>query len=288
MKIIWCMIPEIWNATDRNFSHFGPSFTFPPTPSVTTPENKNLKKMKKTPGYLIILHKCTINDNHTIYGSWDMKCNRIFFAILGHFLPFYPTNRPKKENIKKMKKNAWKYHFTPSVPNIMITGYPVPEIWLVTDVIIFHFELYFSLLPRNKNFKKKWSKHQRLLKKNIPKIMICFTVLEVWHLTDVILIFHFGLFLPFPPPSPLPPPTPLPLVAQKTKMPGDIILLHNQVPKIMIICYTVRKIWCVTDVILIFHFGLFLPFYPSPFPSAPPCSPENQNTWRYQHFKQVY
>ena len=202
MKIIWCMIPEIWNATDRNFSHFGPSFTFPPTPSVTTPENKNLKKMKKTPGYLIILHKCTINDNHTIYGSWDMKCNRIFFAILGHFLPFYPTNRPKKENIKKMKKNAWKYHFTPSVPNIMITGYPVPEIWLVTDVIIFHFELYFSLLPRNKNFKKKWSKHQRLLKKNIPKIMICFTVLEVWHLTDVILIFHFGLFLPFYPPPP--------------------------------------------------------------------------------------
>ena len=104
MKIIWCMIPEIWNATDRNFSHFGPSFTFPPTPSVTTPENKNLKKMKKTPGFLIILHKCTINDNHTIYGSWDMKCNRIFFAILGHFLPFYPTNRPKKENIKKIKK----------------------------------------------------------------------------------------------------------------------------------------------------------------------------------------
>ena len=225
MKIIWCMIPEIWNATDRNFSHFGPSFTFPPTPSVTTPENKNLKKMKKTPGYLIILHKCTINDNHTIYGSWDMKCNRIFFAILGHFLPFYPTNRPKKENIKKMKKNAWKYHFTPSVPNIMITGYPVPEIWLVTDVIIFHFELYFSLLPRNKNFKKKWSKHQRLLKKNIPKIMICFTVLEVWHLTDVILIFHFGLFFPFSPP---PPQQPKKWKFHKNeKTPVDIIILHK-------------------------------------------------------------
>ena len=223
MKIIWCMIPEIWNATDRNFSHFGPSFTFPPTPSVTTPENKNLKKMKKTPGYLIILHKCTINDNHTIYGSWDMKCNRIFFAILGHFLPFYPTNRPKKENIKKMKKNAWKYHFTPSVPNIMITGYPVPEIWLVTDVIIFHFELYFSLLPCNKNFKKKWSKHQRLLKKNIPKIMICFTVLEVWHLTDVILIFHFGLFLPFSPPQ-----QPKKWKFHKNeKTPVDIIILHK-------------------------------------------------------------
>ena len=91
--------------------------------------------------------------------------DRIFFAILGHFLPFYPTNSPKKENIKKMKKNARKYHFTPSVPNIMITGYPVPEIWLVTDVIIFHFELYFSLLPRNKNFKKNEANTRDCLKK---------------------------------------------------------------------------------------------------------------------------
>ena len=107
----------------------------------------------------------------------------------------------------------------------MITGYPVPEIWLVTDVIIFHFELYFSLLPRNKNFKKKWSKHQRLLKKNIPKIMICFTVLEVWHLTDVILIFHFGLFLPFYPP---PPQQPKKWKFHKNeKTPVDIIILHK-------------------------------------------------------------
>ena len=207
MKIIWCMIPEIWNATDRNFSHFGPSFTFPPTPSVTTPENKNLKKMKKTPGYLIILHKCTINDNHTIYGSWDMKCNRIFFAILGHFLPFYPTNRPKKENIKKMKKNAWKYHFTPSVPNIMITGYPVPEIWLVTDEIIFHFELYFSLLPRNKNFKKNEANTRDCLKKIYQKswYVLLFLRYGIWQMW--FLFFILGYFCPFSP-SPPPPPHP--------------------------------------------------------------------------------
>ena len=29
----------------------------------------------------------------------------------------------------------------------------------------------------------------------------------------------------------------------------------------MVICYTVPKIWCMTDVIVIFHFGLFLAFY---------------------------
>ena len=36
-----------------------------------------------------------------------------FFVILGHFLPFYPPNILENENIKKMKKNTWRYrHFT--------------------------------------------------------------------------------------------------------------------------------------------------------------------------------
>ena len=33
----------------------------------------------------------------------------------------------------------------------------------------------------------------------------------------------------------------------------------------MIICYNVPEIWCMTDVIVIFDFGLFFPFY---FPSS--------------------
>ena len=28
--------------------------------------------MKKTPGDIIILHMRTTNDNHMVYGSWDM------------------------------------------------------------------------------------------------------------------------------------------------------------------------------------------------------------------------
>ena len=38
------------------------------------------------------------------------------------------------------------------------------------------------------------------------------------------------------------------------KTPGDIIILQHGASKIMIICYTVPEIWCVTDII-IFHFG---------------------------------
>ena len=99
MKIMWCMIPKTWSATYRNFSHFGPN----------SPDNQNYEKMKKTPGDIIILHKCIINDNCMIYGSWDTKCNRQnFFVIRDHFLPFYLSNSLKNPNIKKKKKKKKK------------------------------------------------------------------------------------------------------------------------------------------------------------------------------------
>ena len=38
---------------------------------------------------------------------------------------------------------------------------------------------------------------------SVPKIMIiCYTVHEIWHVKDVIVIFNFGLFFVFLPPSP--------------------------------------------------------------------------------------
>ena len=53
--------------TDRIFCPFRPFFAlFPPDDL----ENQNLEKMKKkTPGDIIILHMCTTNDNHMMYGS---------------------------------------------------------------------------------------------------------------------------------------------------------------------------------------------------------------------------
>ena len=60
------MLPEIW--TDITFCYFGSKF----------------RKMKKTPGYIILLHMCTINEDHMMYG---MECNRQnFFFILVLFL----------------------------------------------------------------------------------------------------------------------------------------------------------------------------------------------------------
>ena len=78
--------------------HFLPFY--PPN----NPKNQNFEKMIKTPGDIIILHMCTINDNHMMYDSWDMECDTEFFVILDHFFPFYPSNNQKNQNFEKMKK----------------------------------------------------------------------------------------------------------------------------------------------------------------------------------------
>ena len=78
------------------------------------PKNENSEQMKKTLGDTIILHICTINDNH-------MRCmvpeilnaeDRIF-CHLDHFLSFSPTNNPKNQNFEKMKKKTNKQNKTP-------------------------------------------------------------------------------------------------------------------------------------------------------------------------------
>ena len=122
-----------WNR--QNFWSFWAIFClFSP---LTTRKIKILK-LKKTPGD-IILHFCTINDNHMMYGSWDMEYNR---------QTHLPPKNLKNQNFEKMKKRLETLSFYTCVPKIRITHYTVPEIWHVTDVIvIFHFGLFFALLP---------------------------------------------------------------------------------------------------------------------------------------------
>ena len=59
--------------------HFGLFFGLLPS---NNPENENLKQMKKTPGDIIILHKCTKIHGHILHCSWDMahdRCNYFSF-----------------------------------------------------------------------------------------------------------------------------------------------------------------------------------------------------------------
>ena len=79
--------------------HFLPFY--PPPPN--NQKNQNLKKMKRSPGDIIILHKCTINDNHVMYGFWDMECDgQNFLAFWIIFCPF--TLLTTQKISKKWKK----------------------------------------------------------------------------------------------------------------------------------------------------------------------------------------
>ena len=65
-----------------------------------------------------------------------------------------------------------------------------PEIWSLTDRNFCHFGQFGK-------------KHLEILSvyTSVPKVMIIsYTVPEIWHMTDVIVLFYFGLFFALLPP----------------------------------------------------------------------------------------
>ena len=57
---------------------------------------KKLKEKKKKRLEIIILQMCTINNNHIMYGSWDMECHETEFCVIfNHFLSYNPCNNLK-------------------------------------------------------------------------------------------------------------------------------------------------------------------------------------------------
>ena len=62
--IICYTVPEIWPMTDVIvIFHFGLYFALYTPPLPKNPKNQNFKKMKKTPGNIVILYKCTEDYN---------------------------------------------------------------------------------------------------------------------------------------------------------------------------------------------------------------------------------
>ena len=125
------------------------------------------------------LHMCTINNNHIMYGSWDMDCDRQFFVILDNFLSFYPPKNLKNQNFEKLKKSTWRYyHFTNASHkwesyDVWFLRYQVQQ----TDF----FANYFALLPslkiwRIKTLKRRNKKPLEILSfyMSVPKIMIIY------------------------------------------------------------------------------------------------------------------
>ena len=72
-------VTQIWSVTDISCS----------STSLLTLKIKIWKKGKKTPGDIIFLHMCTIDQDHMMYGSWDIKCKgQSFLSFWAIFCPF--------------------------------------------------------------------------------------------------------------------------------------------------------------------------------------------------------
>ena len=152
---VWFLRYEVWQTEffviwDRLLPFYPPN----------NPKNQNFEKMKKPPGDIITLHMCTINDNHMMYGSWDMKHDRqnvlSFLTVFCNFTP--PSLKTQKIKIlKNWKKNLEILSFYTGASWMTIKQCMAPEILSMTDRFFCHFGLLFALLlpppnnPKNEN-----------------------------------------------------------------------------------------------------------------------------------------
>ena len=185
-------------------------------------------------------------------------------VIMGHFKPFYPIVpvlpllKTQKMRILKKWKNLLEIpSFYKSVSKTMIIWDMVPEIWSGTDILFCHFEPFFALLPTKQPWKPKFWKDEKSTWRyhHFTQVYHKWKSYEVWFLRyearQKFLSFA-AIFCPFTPLT-----TPKIKLLKKWKTSLEVSSFNTNVPKIMIICYTVPEIWRVTDLIVNFHFGLF-------------------------------
>ena len=141
--MLYCSWDMVHDSCNSYFSFWA---NFCPFTPLTAWKIKISKKMKKAPRDIIISHKYTTNQDHMLYCSWDMAydgCNCYF----SFWVIFCPLTAQKMKISKKNEKRASRYHRFTIVSKIMIIYYTIPEIWCMTNVIVFHFGLLFALLP---------------------------------------------------------------------------------------------------------------------------------------------
>ena len=82
-------------------------------------------KNEKKPGDIIVLQKCTINDDHIMHGSWDMEYQgRSFLSFWTIFCSLTPLKILKMKILKK-RKNTTTTTTTTKMPgdNIILRVY---------------------------------------------------------------------------------------------------------------------------------------------------------------------
>ena len=147
---VWLLMYDGWLLRYRTwltelFIILYPILTLYPPNNPKIQNFEKRKKKKKTAEDIFILHKCTINENHIMYGASYAAWKTEFFVILDHILPFYPTN-----NLlfgKKRKNHLELLSFHTCVPWMTIIWCKVPKIWSTSDKIFCHCGPSFALLP---------------------------------------------------------------------------------------------------------------------------------------------
>ena len=94
--------PGIWNETDIIFCHSGHFLPFCPPNDL---KNQNSEKLKKKAHLEISFYH--VDHMWQSYNVWFLRYGSQgteIFVILGHFLPFYPTNKQQNLNFEKWKK----------------------------------------------------------------------------------------------------------------------------------------------------------------------------------------
>ena len=114
-QMLYCSWDMVCDGYNCCFSFWAIFWSFTP---LTARKMKISKQYKKTPVDIIILHKCSRNQDHMRYYSWDIVCDRCncYFLIWVIFCPFTspsppPQTIPKMKIWKKWKKKkkTWRY-----------------------------------------------------------------------------------------------------------------------------------------------------------------------------------
>ena len=122
--------------------------------SPLTNQNFNIEK---TPGDIIILHNCTINDNHLMYGSWDKEHNRYnflsFWTVFCTFAPYGPRKSKKFLKWKKHLKTLSIYRHKWQSYDVWFLRYGVQQ--RESFVILGHFLPFYPLTTQKTKILKK-------------------------------------------------------------------------------------------------------------------------------------
>ena len=148
--------------------------------------------MKTSPGYIIVLHLYTTNDNHINVSLLKYGVQQTaFFVIWSIFYPF--THLP----VRKIKILEKCLQILPFDTNDK-TSYDIRSLRYEVQLTEFivnssHFCPFTQLATGKFKILKKWKQFLEISSfyASVPKIMIiCYTFPEIWQVTDVIFIFH--------------------------------------------------------------------------------------------------